>query len=455
MTASKRFTVEQIVDKLPEAGGVGVTTPALPERPLDDHSGTVPRAPTSTGVRANLVGMNGDAHSLRTSLTQLFEEDPELASCLEASLRTAADRAPRDLDPALVEALDWPRTIDEYADYLAAFARWIPQQSGNAAWTSGSARQRNAEEVSDRLAHFFWLVDQRSEDDAPSAAERSPAFRRWLSDYASSWGSFLDTPESFDDDILESFLRHAPQYTIDESLIDGRPNMPSGWQTFNQFFARELNPGLRPIASPADNTVVACPADCSYEQSFAIGDDSSIPATRVKGTATYGRIPELLEDSPHADAFAGGTFVHYMLPPSAYHRFHTPVAGHVLESRVVQGQVYMQVGVEDGGFASKDRTDTGYEFFQTRGILVLDTSERPEGNLGLVGVVPVGMSHVASVVLSAGAGVGLAKGSEFGYFQFGGSDIILLFQRGVHVDIDTSDAFRHVGTSAAQLTVED
>lgn len=162
----------------------------------------------------------------------------------------------------------------------------------------------------------------------------------------------------------------------------------------------------------------------------------------------------MLQDSPYGDRFAGGTFVHYMLPPSAYHRFHTPVAGRVLESRVVQGSVYMQVDVSDGRFDSVDRTESGYEFFQTRGILVLDTAGAGGDveDVGLVGVVPVGMSHVASVVMTAGEGTDLPKGAEFGYFEFGGSDIILLFEREVSLDVDTSDAFRHVGTPAARLS---
>ena len=138
-----------------------------------------------------------------------------------------------------------------------------------------------------------------------------------------------------------------------------------------------------------------------------------------------------------------------MLPPSAYHRFHLPVAGRLLESFVTHGQVYMQVDLQDGRLASLDRADTGYEFFQTRGVVVVDTANSPEGDLGLVGIVPVGMSHVASVVLTGRPGVELAKGDEFGYFQFGGSDIVLLFQRGVELDLDTSDGFRHVGSRAA------
>ena len=57
-----------------------------------------------------------------------------------------------------------------------------------------------------------------------------------------------------------------------------RPNNPSGWLTFNQFFARELNPGLRPIANPSDNTTVTVPADCTYRQFYKIDAESNIDA---------------------------------------------------------------------------------------------------------------------------------------------------------------------------------
>ncbi len=392
-----------------------------------------------------------DRKDIDSSLREVLNGTDGLEKLLERSLGTAADRAPRELDDSLVQALAWPRSTEEYVDYLTEFARWVPRQSKAAAWTGGSAHQQNADEVSERLSHFFWLIDQKVRDDGSGVVEGSPELRSWLTRFAQSWGSFLDTPQSFDQDVLDSFVQDAPQYTVQESLVGGRPNSPSGWQTFNQFFARELNPGRRPITEPASNLVVSCPADCSYEQTFGIGADSAIPATRIKATATYGAIPDLLTDSPYAEQFAGGTFVHYMLPPSAYHRFHTPVAGRVAESRVVNGQVYMQVQVSQGRFDSTDRTRSGYEFFQTRGVFVLDTADSPGGDVGLVGVVPVGMSHVASVALTATEGTDLAKGDEFGYFQFGGSDIILLFQEGVQVDVDTSGDFRHVGTPAARL----
>jgi phosphatidylserine decarboxylase len=62
------------------------------------------------------------------------------------------------------------------------------------------------------------------------------------------------------------------------------------------------------------------------------------------------------------------------------------------------------------------------------------------------------MAHVSSVVLTSVAGRHMAKGEEFGYFQFGGSDIIILFQQGVDPQIDKSEEFRLVGTPVARCT---
>ena len=47
---------------------------------------------------------------------------------------------------------------------------------------------------------------------------------------------------------------------------------------------------------------------------------------------------------------------------------------------------------------------------------------------GLVAVLPIGMGHVSSVTLTAEAGSTLYKGQEFGYFSYGGSDMVILFQ---------------------------
>ncbi|MCV7199664.1 phosphatidylserine decarboxylase [Mycobacterium angelicum] len=376
-------------------------------------------------------------------LHQTLDNEPGLADLVESSLAKARDWAAADLNPKLFAALEWPRNIGEYEAYLKRLVRWVPHESSADAWKN---EERYAQEVSDRMGHFYFLLDQGVDGKAP---QDSKAFRDWMSEFARQFGNFMDSPESFSPAALQSFIDNAPEYRVHESLVDGVPNAPSGWLTANQFIARELNGGLRPIAEPISNLVVTSPADCSFQQAYDIGADSSIPATAVKNEK-YGDIRELIDGSAYADSFANGKFVHYMLPVHAYHRYHLPVAGVVQESFRIHGKVFMRVGIEDHELQASDSTTSGYEFSQTRGVVTIDTAQSDCGDIGVVAVIPVGMAHVSSVVLTSVAGKHMAKGEEFGYFQFGGSDIIILFQDGVDVELDKSKEFRLVGTPVAR-----
>lgn len=213
-------------------------------------------------------------------------------------------------------------------------------------------------------------------------------------------------------------------------MIDWRPNNPSGWLTFNQFFARDLNPGLRPVTAPTTNTVVVAAADCTYKEQYRIGADSSIPAITIKGTHAYANVRDLLAGSRYADAFAGGYFIHFFLGPYSYHRFHTPVSGTVQECCPVHGKVYLKVQLAQDQFQAYDASEGAYELAQARGILTIDTTSTPAGNVGIVGVIPVGMCQMSGVSMTHVPGTACLMADEFGYFTFGGSDIIVLFQAG-------------------------
>jgi phosphatidylserine decarboxylase len=64
-----------------------------------------------------------------------------------------------------------------------------------------------------------------------------------------------------------------------------------------------------------------------------------------------------------------------------------------------------------------------YQFAQERGLVVIDSPV-----VGLVAILPIGMAQVTLVNLTVESGATLTKGEEFGYFLFGGSDIVMLFQ---------------------------
>ena len=368
---------------------------------------------------------------------------------LDQSLKQAKNLAEEALSPLLFQALDWPNNLQEYIDYLTEFSHWIPQQSGDPAWIKPETDEH--QEVYDRLCHFYWLVDQSVGLNKGTVVESIPWFSQWLATYARLWGSFLNSTDSFSQEILNTFVKFSPQYAVQDSMIEGQANCPSGWLTFNQFFSRKLNPGLRPISEPSNNSIVTSPADCTYKEIFPINEDSSISEIFIKKTHRFANIGELLKGSRYQDVFANGHFCHYFLGPHSYHRFHSPIAGKVLECYTIQGLVYLDVKLKEQQFYAPNSAKTGYEFPQSRGVLIVDTSTSPFGNVGIVAIVPVGMCQVSSVNITAIVGKELAKGDELGYFIFGGSDIIVLFQQEANPQIDTSNEYRHYGSVIAQV----
>ncbi|ORW27295.1 hypothetical protein AWB91_03050 [Mycobacterium paraense] len=248
---------------------------------------------------------------------------------------------------------------------------------------------------------------------------------------ALEWPLDIDEYEAY----LKRFVRWVP-----------RQSDAAAWQEQGQ--AKELNDRTAHFFFMVDQEI-----DGERPQdSAAFRADSNIPATTIKNTHKFGNINQHIEGSAYRESFGSGTFVHYMLPPSAYHRYHLPVPGHVKESFLISGKVFMRIGLQDHEFQSSDSATTGYEFTQNRGVVTLDTAASDGGDVGVVAVIPVGMAHVSSVMLTAVEGRHMAKGEEFGYFQFGGSDIIVLFQEGVDPQIDTSDDFRFVGTPMARCS---
>jgi phosphatidylserine decarboxylase len=222
--------------------------------------------------------------------------------------------------------------------------------------------------------------------------------------------NFLNTTESAKG--IKGFFSN-PSYHIEDYYV-----APSGWLTFNQFFARQVRPGKRPVDGLRDDSVIVSPADSVFQGHWAIKGDSKIT---TKGL-TWSVI-ELLDGSPYQDKFNGGVFTHSFLNVNDYHRYHVPVGGVVKEVRKIPGKVTMDVIKKpDGSLGIVD--GTGYQFTQDRGLIVIDSP------LGLVAVLPIGMAQVSSVTLTAEVGAALSKGEEFGFFSFGGSDIVTLFEAG-------------------------
>lgn len=357
-------------------------------------------------------------------LQDLLDKHEGWGALLESSLKAACRKAKKKLHKA-----EWQLfqehpvdTLPQYYDYLAWLSKWMPIQEKD--------YHQYQQAVYFQLCKFYWLLDQPSgiELQTEKAPDRKDGndFTDWMVAFANDWGSFLNTPESLTEEALNSFYADSSWNLAQYIGYDPGTFPNKTWLTFNQLFAREVRGGLRPVAGMFDDKIICSPADCTFKEKFHIGPDSEVT---VKHTHRY-NVLDLLEGSPYKDRFENGLFMHSFLGPNDYHRFHSPVRGAVLESRAIQAQVYLDVRVTDGQFDAPD--GAGYEFSQTRGLIIFDSP------VGLVAVLPIGMAQVSSVNMTAVEGAYLNKGDEFGYFQFGGSDIILLFEADSGVTINAA-----------------
>ena len=202
----------------------------------------------------------------------------------------------------------------------------------------------------------------------------------------------------------------------------------TAYETFGEFFARPLRPGLRPIA--AGERVAVSPVDGVVSE---VGVTAGGRLVQAKGI-DYG-LAALLGDEALARRLEGGAFATIYLSPRDYHRIHFPLGGAVTGYRYVPGRLWPVN-------PASVRTVPGLFTVNERLVTVLETP------LGACAVVAVGATVVGRVRAYYDPTVPLTnlrrarvaardyetpipveKGGELGAFEMG-STVILVFEPG-------------------------
>jgi phosphatidylserine decarboxylase len=186
---------------------------------------------------------------------------------------------------------------------------------------------------------------------------------------------------------------------------------PESFATFNEFFYRKLKPTARPI-DPASDAVIF-PADGRH---LGFPDVSQIDGIFVKGQKFS--IQDLVGDPRLAERFAQGTLVLSRLCPVDYHRFHFPADGVPGKLRLLDGLLYSVNPIAL-------RRRVAYLWENKRTLTLLETEK-----LGTVILMEIGATNVGSIKQTYAENQLTLKGAEKGFFEFGGSSTILLFEPG-------------------------
>ncbi len=184
---------------------------------------------------------------------------------------------------------------------------------------------------------------------------------------------------------------------------------PESFQSFNDFFIRRLKENARPIA-PGENLAVL-PADARYLFFSNIAQNEGFI---VKGKKFSLRT--LLQNDELAKRYARGSMVLARLCPTDYHRYHFPVSCTPNQSKLINGKLYSVNPIA-----------------LRQNICILSENKRSITSLkseafGRILFIEVGAANVGSIHNTYTPNQSVAKGEEKGYFSFGASSIILLFE---------------------------
>ncbi len=223
---------------------------------------------------------------------------------------------------------------------------------------------------------------------------------------SSVYGNSMDRPSS----------TKKIQPFVEEFDIDMSAAQKQAFNSFNDFFTRKLKNDARPVDTTS--TVAVSPADGKILAYANIGNSDFF----IKGYR-FG-VSSFLNNSSLAQKYLDGTLVIIRLAPPDYHRFHFPVSGSLSPITRIDGDYYsvnplaLRKMAEIFCLNKREFTIISNPLF------------------GPVVMAEVGATMVGSIVQTYTGNV-VKKGQEKGYFKFGGSTVVLLFEKNrIRIDED-------------------
>ncbi|MCB0739091.1 MAG: phosphatidylserine decarboxylase [Bacteroidetes bacterium] len=180
----------------------------------------------------------------------------------------------------------------------------------------------------------------------------------------------------------------------------------NGYKHFNDFFYRNIKPNARPIGegivSPADGKILVFENIKQSRQFFLKGIPFSLGS--------------FLRNQELAKKYEGGSMAIIRLAPADYHRFHFPYQGEVGEVTRIKGAYY---SVSPLALRKSLRI-----FVENK----REYCELTHPDIGNCLIIDVGATLTGSIIQTFDPHSTVTKGQEKGYFAFGGSTTVLLFE---------------------------
>ncbi|MDQ2084822.1 phosphatidylserine decarboxylase [Herbivorax sp. ANBcel31] len=203
---------------------------------------------------------------------------------------------------------------------------------------------------------------------------------------------------------IKKFIK---KYSVDMSEFCDEPE---DFRTFNEFFTRKVKSHARPFSKNPE--FFLSPGDGRIRGWMNIDINKNI---EIKGISYT--FKELISSDEIIDNYNGGTAIVLRLNPTDYHRFHFIDDGICSKSKRIKGHYY---SVNPMALLSYPKV-----FCQN----IREYSVLKSKNYKELIYVEVGATCVGSIVQTYKPGEFIKRGSEKGFFKFGGSTVIILIKK--------------------------
>lgn len=357
------------------------------------------------------------------AMMDMLERDRELRELVEAMIHEG-EAVHLEYEPEAEYRINSIATMLEAMNYIIQNAPPFSPQTPHSAFP-----------MSGLFVYMMWTP-------AGMIVFRNELFNRHLAAILQAWCDFLDSPASLhvittkpDGWLCEaSYLKNDLDQFVTEAQQQADPRH-WGYLSFNDFFHREIIKICRPVDGLTSQIEHGQVVTIDNPKVITSANDGTVYriAHNVKREDCFDcksqnySLQHMLDDSQYTDKFVGGDVVQTFLSGNNYHRWWAPISGTVVEQRVVPGYMFSELYTEGFDPSAGTRSQAYEANVNTRGLVFIESDDPA---IGIVCVIPIGITEISSINIQVQAGDRVEKGQELGWFSYGGSSMCLVFQKG-------------------------
>ena len=187
------------------------------------------------------------------------------------------------------------------------------------------------------------------------------------------------------------------------------------YASYNDFFSRKIREGARPVNPCPQHLISPCDSKLTV---LPVTKDSRFTLKQTEYT-----VSSLLRDEALAKKYEGGSLLIFRLTVDDYHRYCYPADGEKTGNTFIPGALHTVNPIANDYYPIYKENAREYTILKTR-------------EFGDMLIMEVGALLVGRIVNHHGKAL-VRRGQEKGYFQFGGSTVVMLLEPGaVNIDSD-------------------